>query len=213
MGHKAVDCPKLKQPMSGRAYTMHVEQVEPDTTLITESGFRVTVPSGEQMISTSMIKDVELKLQKNVVQADLIVLPMPEFDIILGMDWLTLNGNTIDFQRRLVSIRPPNGKAFIFEAEQNNKMSHIISCIREKKLIQRGCQGFLASIIYVPNIDSQSIEDVEVVKNFTHVFPDDVSGIPPEREVEFAIELMSGTVPISKTPYFLAPSEMRELKD
>ncbi|XP_075482882.1 uncharacterized protein LOC142523122 [Primulina tabacum] len=63
-----------------------------------ESGFRVKVPSGEHMISTSMVKDVELKLQNNFVCSDLIVLPMPEFDIILGMDWLTLNGATIDFQ-------------------------------------------------------------------------------------------------------------------
>ncbi|XP_073317287.1 uncharacterized protein [Primulina huaijiensis] len=146
MGHKAGDCPKLKQPTTGRAYVMHAEQAESDTTLITgrillagiatyallnsgashsfifesfvkklgilpmdvESGFRVTVPSSEHMISSSMIRDVELKLQKNIIRADLIVLPMPEFDIILGMDWLTLNGAIIDFRRRLVSIRPPN---------------------------------------------------------------------------------------------------------
>ncbi|XP_073041942.1 uncharacterized protein [Primulina eburnea] len=159
-----------------------------------------------------MIKDVELKLHKNVVRSDLIVLLIPEFDIILGMDWLTLNGSTIDIQRRSVSIRPPNRKAFIFEAAQNSQMSHVISCICEKKLIRIGCQGFLASIIYVPNTDSRSIGDVEVVKEFRDVFPDDVSGIPPEREVEFAIELMLGTVPISKAPYGLAPAEMKELK-
>ncbi|XP_075515476.1 uncharacterized protein LOC142550124 [Primulina tabacum] len=81
-----------------------------------ELGFRVTVPSGEHMVSSSMVKDVELKLQNNIILADLIVLPMPEFDIILEMDWLTLNGATIDFRRRSVSIRPPNEKEFIFEA-------------------------------------------------------------------------------------------------
>ncbi|XP_073279561.1 uncharacterized protein [Primulina huaijiensis] len=162
-----------------------------------ESGFRVTVPSGEHMISSSIVTDVELKFQKNIIRADLIVLPMPEFDIILGMDWLTLNGATIDFRRRSVSIRPPNGKAFIFEAAQNNQMPHIISCMCAKKLIQKGCQSFLASIVSAPDTDSRSIEDVEEFKDFLDVFPDDVSGIPPEREVEFAIELIHGTVPIS----------------
>ncbi|XP_073313444.1 uncharacterized protein [Primulina huaijiensis] len=149
MGHKAGDCPKLKQPTTGRAYVIHAEQAEPDTTLITdsgathsfisesfvkqlgillvdvESGFRVTVPSGEHMVSNSMVKDVELKLQKNIIRADLMVIPMPEFDIILSMDWLTLNGAIIDFRRRSVSIRPPNGKPFIFKAAQNKQMPHI----------------------------------------------------------------------------------------
>ncbi|XP_075473986.1 uncharacterized protein LOC142505046 [Primulina tabacum] len=90
-----------------------------------ESGFRLTVPSGEHMISSSVVNDVELRLQKNIIRADLIVLPMPEFDIIFGMDWLTLNLATIDFRRRPVSIRQPNGKAFIFEAAQNNQIRSI----------------------------------------------------------------------------------------
>ncbi|XP_073270145.1 uncharacterized protein [Primulina huaijiensis] len=246
MGHKAGDCPKLKQPTARRAYVMHAEQAEPDTTLITagiatyalldsgathsfisesfvkelrilpvdvESGFRVTVPSAEHMISSSVVKDVELKLQKYIIRADLIVLPTPEFDIILGMDCLTLNVSTIDFRRRTVSIRPPNEKAFIFEAAQNNQMPHIISCMRAKKLIQKGCQNFLVSIISAPDIDSRSIENVKVVKDFSDVFLDDVSGIPPEREVEFIIELKPATMPISKAPCILAPVELKELKD
>ncbi|XP_073313505.1 uncharacterized protein [Primulina huaijiensis] len=165
------------------------------------------------MVSSSMVKDVELKLQKNIIRAELIVLPMSEFDIILGMDWLTLNGTTIDFRWRSVSIRPSNGKAFIFEATQNNQMPHIISCMRAKKLIQKGCQGFLACIVSSPNTHSRSIEDVEVVKDFPGVFLEDVSGILPEREVEFAIELTPCTMPISKAPYRLALAEMKELKD
>ncbi|XP_073269853.1 uncharacterized protein [Primulina huaijiensis] len=160
-----------------------------------------------------MVKDVELKLQNNLVRTDLNVLPMPEFDIILGMDWLTLNGATIDFRRRKISIKPPDGKVFIFEAVRNNQMPLIISCMRAKKLIHKGCLGFLSSIVYAPDTDGRSIEDVEVVKDFLNVFPDDVSGIQPEREVEFAIKLMLGTVPISKTRYRLAPAEMKELKD
>ncbi|XP_073317230.1 uncharacterized protein [Primulina huaijiensis] len=178
-----------------------------------ELGFRVTVPFDKRMVSTIMIKDVELKLQRNAFRADLIVLPMPEFDIILGMDWLTLNGATMDFQWRSVSIRLPNDKAFIFEAARNNQMPQIISCILAKKLIWRGCQGFHASIIYVPNTDNRSVEDVEIVKEFPNVFSDDVSGIPPEREVEFVIKLMSCTVPISEAPYCLSRTEMKELKD
>ncbi|XP_075492493.1 uncharacterized protein LOC142530547 [Primulina tabacum] len=237
-GHKATDFPKLKQPVIGRAYVMHPEQAEPDTTLITvipviyafyitllpelinmdasvklrifiagvttyalldsgdtlsfvsesfvkllgilsvdeESGFRVTVSSDKQMMPTSMVKDVELKLQKN----------------------------------RFVSIRQHNVKSFIFE---DVLMSHIISYIHAKKLILRGCQGFLASIISAPDAGSRSTGNMEVVKEFLDVFPDDVSGVPPERRVEFTIELMPSTVQISKATYRLAPAEIKELKD
>ncbi|XP_073033786.1 uncharacterized protein [Primulina eburnea] len=243
MGHKVGDCPKLMQPTTGRAYVMHAEQAEPDTKLITgtyalldsgatnsfisesfmkklgilpvdvESGFRVTVTSGDHMVSSSMVKDAELKLKNNIILADLILLPMPEFDIILSMDRLPLNGATIGFRQRTISISPPHGKAFIFEVEQNNQMPHIIPCMRARKLIQKGCQGFLASIISAPDIGSQSIEDVEVIKDFSDVFHDDISGIPPESEVEFAIESMPVTVPISKARYQLAPAELKEFKD
>ncbi|XP_075515454.1 uncharacterized protein LOC142550102 [Primulina tabacum] len=84
-----------------------------------------------------------------------------------------------------------------YDAAQNNQMPHIISCMRAKNLIKKGVPKFL-SIISAPDTDSRSIEDVEVVKDFPDVFPDDLSCIPPETEVEFAIELMPNTVPISK---------------
>ncbi|XP_075521463.1 uncharacterized protein LOC142554682 [Primulina tabacum] len=81
------------------------------------------------------------------------------------------------------------------------------------ELIKRGCQAFLASIVLVTEPVSQRLEDIYVVREFSGVFPDDVAGIPPDREVEFLIELMPWTVPISKAPYRLAPTEMKELKD
>ncbi|XP_073304535.1 uncharacterized protein [Primulina huaijiensis] len=176
-------------------------------------GFRVSIPSEDQMLTSQIVKRLELLLQKNAVQAYLIVLPLPEFDIILGMDWLSTNGVAIDFRRRSVSIQPPNCKLFIFEAARHQQMSHIISCICARKLMMRGCQAFLASIVIVAEPVSQRLEEVEVVRDFRSVFPDDVSGIPPDREMDFSIQLMPGTMPISKTPYRLSPAEIKELKD
>ncbi|GKF49005.1 hypothetical protein Tco_0142256, partial [Tanacetum coccineum] len=54
-------------------------------------------------------------------------------------------------------------------------------------------------------------EEVVVVKDFPEVFPDDLSGLPPSREIEFHIELVLGEMPVAKSPYRLAPSEMEEL--
>ncbi|XP_073033790.1 uncharacterized protein [Primulina eburnea] len=79
--------------------------------------------------------------------------------------------------------------------------------------MRRGCQAFLASIMLVTEPDSQRLEDIDVVREFPGVFPDDVAGIQPDREVDFLIELMPGTVPISKAPCWLAPTEMKGLKE
>ncbi|XP_073030732.1 uncharacterized protein [Primulina eburnea] len=62
--------------------------------------YSVTIPSGEELLATSVIRDVDLELQGHLVYADLIVLPMPEFDIILGIDCLTKNRFLINFQKR-----------------------------------------------------------------------------------------------------------------
>ncbi|XP_073064001.1 uncharacterized protein [Primulina eburnea] len=143
-----------------------------------ELGFKVSIPSGDQMVTSSIIKNLELCLQKNVVQADLTVLPMPEFDIILGMDWLSSNGASIDFRQRSVSILSLSGKTFVFEAARNKQMPHIISCICARNHMRRGCQAFLASVFSAPISVSQKLEDVEIVREFPSVFPEYVSGIP-----------------------------------
>ena len=56
------------------------------------------------------------------------------------------------------------------------------------------------------------IEDIHVVREFPDVFPEDLPGLPPDREVEFSIDLVPGTTPISKAPYRMAPAELKELK-
>ncbi|XP_075521406.1 uncharacterized protein LOC142554627 [Primulina tabacum] len=165
------------------------------------------------MLLSSVVQGVELEMQGYFIRADLIVLPMLEFNIILGMDWLAANRASIDFRQRTLSINPIGGESFLFEATRSSLVPHIISISRARRLMIKGCQAFLASVVSVPDTASRTIEKVEIVSEFPDVFPDNVIGIPPEREVEFSIELMSGTVPISKTPYHLAPTDMEELKD
>ncbi|GKG12278.1 hypothetical protein Tco_0346515 [Tanacetum coccineum] len=57
------------------------------------------------------------------------------------------------------------------------------------------------------------IEDIPVVRDFPGVFPKDLSGLPPSREVEFHIDLIPGAMPVAKSPYRLAPTEMQELSN
>ena len=87
----------------------------------------------------------------------------------------------------------------------------IISFLRAKKMISKGCLAFLAHLkddtTQVPLIES-----VLVVREFLDVFPADLPGMPPDRDIDFCIDLEPGTRPISIPPYRMAPAELRELK-
>ncbi|XP_073136989.1 uncharacterized protein [Henckelia pumila] len=176
-------------------------------------GFTVTIPSGEELSTRNMVKNLELLLQGQSVSTDLIVLPMPEFDLILGMDWMTKNAMVIDFQQRSVLVRPEGEEPFWFEANRSSKRTQLISLMQAKKLVHDGCEAFLASVSLTELPAHPDISAVDVVRDFEDVFPDEVAGIPPDREVEFSIDLIPGTVSISKAPYRLAPTKMKELKE
>ena len=79
------------------------------------------------------------------------------------------------------------------------------------KMLRKGCQGYLAFVVYRRQ-EGTLLEDIPIVKEFPDVFPDDISGLPLDREVEFTIDLIPGTEPISIPPYRMAPAELRELK-
>ncbi|GJR07548.1 hypothetical protein Tco_0790200 [Tanacetum coccineum] len=77
--------------------------------------------------------------------------------------------------------------------------------MKARTLISHGCQGFLASVMDT-SLESPNIENLSVVREFADVFPDELPGLPPAREIEFGIELIPGAEPISKAPYRMAPA-------
>jgi hypothetical protein len=82
-----------------------------------------------------------------------------------------------------------------------------------RKLIVRGDQAFLAFIVTPMKQTRKNLEDIYVVCEYLDVFSSDYSGLPPQREVEFRIECVPDTDPISKAPYRMASSELKELKE
>ncbi|GKA99006.1 putative reverse transcriptase domain-containing protein, partial [Tanacetum coccineum] len=88
----------------------------------------------------------------------------------------------------------------------------VISSIKSRKYIERGSYLFLAQVIEKEPSKKQ-LQDVPVIRNFPEVFPDDLPGLPPPRQVEFRIELVPGAAPVTRAPYRLAPSKLKELSD
>ncbi|XP_070008554.1 uncharacterized protein [Nicotiana sylvestris] len=110
--------------------------------------------------------------------ADLIVLDMIDFDMLMEMDWLSSFYAIVDFHAKIVKFEIPNEPSFILRGSQ----------------------------------ETVSIENVPVVREFSDVFPEDLPGLPPVQELDFGIDLLPDTQPISIPPYRMAPVELRELK-
>ncbi|KAL0556794.1 hypothetical protein IC582_005311 [Cucumis melo] len=171
----------------------------------------VSTPSGECMLSKEKVKACQIEIAGHVIEVTLLVLDMLDFDVILGMDWLAANHASIDCSRKEVTFNPPSMASFKFKGEGSRLLPQVISAIRASKLLSQGTWGILASVVDTREVDV-SLSSESVVRDYPDVFPEELPGLPPHREVEFAIELEPGTVPISRAPYRMAPAELKELK-
>ncbi|KAM1963037.1 hypothetical protein ACFX16_023261 [Malus domestica] len=143
--------------------------------------------------------------------ANLMPLDIMDFDMILGTDWLHYNHAKIDCYGKTVTFHCPRLPEVTFVGEPSGVMHGVISAMKAKRLLSKGCQGYLAHVV-LNNDAPSNVEDVRVVKYFPDVFPEDLPGLPPNKDVEFVIDLLPVTNPISLTPYRMAPAELRELK-
>ncbi|KAL0559001.1 hypothetical protein IC582_003590 [Cucumis melo] len=171
----------------------------------------VSTPSGECMLSKEKVKACQIEIAGHVIEVTLIVLDMLDFDVILGMDWLAANHASIDCSRKEVTFNPPSMASFKFKGGGSKSLPQVISAIRASKLLSQGTWAILASVVDTREADV-SLSSEPVVRDYPDVFPEELPGLPPHREVEFAIELEPGTVPISRAPYRMAPAELKELK-
>ncbi|GJX52716.1 hypothetical protein Tco_0281085 [Tanacetum coccineum] len=138
-----------------------------------------------------------------------VVTELGSFDIIIGMDWLSRYDAAILCGEKKVRI-PLEGKTLVIEGDRNNSRLKIVSCIKAQKYIEKGCELFLAQVTEQESKEKR-LEDVPVIRDFPEVFPDELPGLPPPRQVEFRIDLIPGAAPVARAPYRLAPSEMKEL--
>ena len=87
----------------------------------------------------------------------------------------------------------------------------VISTLEAKRLLHKGYEVYLAHVVdkSTPEV---TLDSVPVVREFPDVFLENLSGLPPNRELEFGIELLSGSAPVFIPPYRMAPAELKELK-
>ena len=137
---------------------------------------------------------------------DFIVLHMTSFDVILGMDWLIGYQATIDCVRHRVTFCTPEGGHFYFVGDRGCGFVPSSTNVR-----RQGELNFLFSMCLV-NKGSVVVALPPVICKFPNVFPKHLTELPPHREIEFSIDLISDTAPISVSSYHFAPVELQELK-
>jgi hypothetical protein len=153
----------------------------------------VSSPGGD-MPARQLCPKVNLKIRGVEFIANLIILKSKSIIVILGMDWLSKYKVLIDYKKS-IKLTTPEGKEIEF--------------IVEPVVTAKG----VANRAKVNRLDASQGSKVLVVNEFLDVFPEELPGMPSDRDIEFVIELKSGTTLIYKTPYRMATPELAKLKE
>ena len=135
----------------------------------------VSTPSGRNMIVTSIYRACIAMIESVELLVDLMPLNMTHFDVILGMDWLAANHASINCVTKNVTLKTPSQAEVIFQGKGVVHPPYLISSMKAYKLIQKGCKGYLCSILSDLN-GNVELADIPVVEEFPDVFPDELPG-------------------------------------
>ncbi|GJT50493.1 putative reverse transcriptase domain-containing protein [Tanacetum coccineum] len=181
----------------GRALMLGAEEAHQDLNIMTglepsELGFKyeIEIASGQLVDIDKVIKGCKLEIEGYVFDIDLIPFGHGSFDVIIAMDWLSNYKTKIICHEKVVRIPLPYGKVLRVLGERPEEKVRLLMSAKANEKKQ---------------------EEIVVVRDFLEVFLDDLSGLPPIREIEFRIELTPGATPVAKSPYRLAPSKLKEL--
>jgi len=171
----------------------------------------VATPVGKTVVCTSVVRNCPISIQGHVMPANLVIFEMSGFDVILGMDWLSMyNACVVCFCKEVV-FRPLGAAEFKIQRNRGFNLPKLVTAMQATRLLKQGCSGFLACV--TKEAPEAMLEEIPIVRDFVDVFPEELPGLPPYREIKFTIDLLPGTRPISKAPYRMASLELRELKE
>ena len=172
-----------------------------------EGRMKVSLLAGDPLVSDRVVKDSRVLIGGQEFPADLVALDMRDFDVVLDMDLLSRHRATLDYYKKEVRLYRPEKLEVKFRGIRRELSSSMISAIALQRMLCKGCQCYLAYVVETGN-EETLVDEILVIREF----PGDIAGLPPNREVEFTIDLIPRTEPISIPPYRMVPAELRELK-
>ncbi|XP_071697435.1 uncharacterized protein [Rutidosis leptorrhynchoides] len=186
-------CDKLNLPVSMLSEPLEVE-----------------VASGKTVPVTTSVSGISIEIDGSVFPVTCLVMPIPSFDVVLGMNWLSRHKASIKCDKKIIYFPLADGTRVMARGEWGGFNCPLISMMKAKKSLANGCDSFLAYVIDAKK-EKTMVDDIPVVRDFPEVFPDELPGLMPVREVEYRIELMPGSTPVAKAPYRLALSEIHDM--
>ncbi|XP_071708420.1 uncharacterized protein [Rutidosis leptorrhynchoides] len=170
----------------------------------------VEVGDGRTVSVTKFVSGITIDIEGSLFPVTCIVMPIPSFDVVLGMNWLSDHKAGIKCDRKIIFFPVAVGKRVVARGDHGGFPCPLLSMMKAQKSLVKGCDSFLAYVIDVKK-EKKVVSDIPVVSEYPEVFPDELPGILPIREVEYKIELVLGATPVAKVPYRLAPLEIHEM--
>ncbi|KAI3757500.1 hypothetical protein L6452_05040 [Arctium lappa] len=161
-----------------------------------ENAIVVELADDGQVVVRDVLKGCKLEIEGKEFSVNLMPMAIGGFDVVIGMDWLADNQAEILCAKKLIRIPISNEDSVTVYGERRKGEVAIINLIKARKCLAKGCPSFLAYVIDA-KLEKKKLEDVAVVKEFSDVFPDDLPSLPPDRQVEFKIDLAPGAAPIA----------------
>ncbi|GJV44346.1 putative reverse transcriptase domain-containing protein [Tanacetum coccineum] len=161
------------------------------------------IVTAQYEIVNKVIKGFKLEIEGHIFDIDLIPFGHGSFDVIIGMDWLSNYKVEIIFHEKIARIPLPDSNMLRVVGERPDKKARFIG--------MDWLSNYKVEIICHEKASDKKQEEIVVVRDYSEVFLDDLSGLPPIREIEFRIKLTPGATLVAKSPYCLAPSELEEL--
>ncbi|GKB00983.1 putative reverse transcriptase domain-containing protein [Tanacetum coccineum] len=181
--------------------------------------YDVELADGRIIGLNTILKGCTLNFLNHQFNINLMPVELGSFDAIIGMDWLAKYQAVIVCAEKIVRI-PWRNKTLIIHGDGSNQGNmtrlNIISCTKTQKYMEKGFPIFLAHVTtneVEDKSEKKQLEDVPIVQDFLEVFPEDLPGLPPTRQVKFQIDLVPGAAPVAQAPYRLAPLELKELSE
>ena len=138
----------------------------------TEYDILVTNPLGHSVIMNKVYRDCPIRIREYEFLGDLIELSFKEFDVILGMEWLSRHRVIVDCIMKRVTLRTSNDDEVIFIGERSNHLSNVISATTARKMVRKGCEAYLAYVIDTVKA-RPSVSDIPIVSGIPEVFPEE----------------------------------------
>eukprot|EP00253_Pinus_taeda_P029500 PITA_29500 len=173
----------------------------------------VQLATGVNRRVLAKVDNCPLKLVGQSIKADLNVLPLGSYDVLIAMDWLEKHWSLVNCKTKTIYYRD---ELRTRQELQGNKRAVQIRPITASKLVKgmrKGCQMYAIQVGYTNSKDKMAtLDNIPVIQEFADVFPEEIPGLSPKRDMEFTIELVPGVASVSQAPYRMSTPKFIELK-